>query len=146
MLPSMFPTAVAGLKPDFHLLITRVSHFSFYFPLVLLCQRQWRRRIHGRAAYMTYVVQRKMVVHDNFKLPALPPNSRGRCCGSSHGWLIIADDSLSITLLNPFNINGGSRCRGGMIRLPPIIVPPGFEFIRDMAEDEDEYISEFIHL
>ncbi|KAG5522834.1 hypothetical protein RHGRI_034847 [Rhododendron griersonianum] len=54
----------------------------------------------------------------------------------------VLDDSLSITLLNPFYINGGSRCRGGMIRLPPIIVPPGFEFIRDIAEDEDEYISE----
>ncbi|KAM1350491.1 hypothetical protein ACFX2F_004438 [Malus domestica] len=39
------------------------------------------------------------------------------CCGSSHGWLAFADDSLAITLLNPFT--------GRTIRLPPVTeVPP----------------------
>lgn len=93
---------------------------------------QWMRSLYD-------IVQRKMVVQDNFKLPALP-NSRGRCCGSSHGWLIIADDALSITLLNPFYIGGGSRCQGGMIRLPPIIELPESRNITLI--EEDEYISE----
>lgn len=89
--------------------------------------------------FSLYDVVKRIVVQDNIKLPALP-KSHGRCCGSSHGWLIMADDFLSITLLNPFYIGGGSKCGGGMIRLPPLNYPPRLRFM--MLIDEDEYISE----
>ncbi|XP_058204267.1 putative F-box protein At5g55150 [Rhododendron vialii] len=86
-----------------------------------------------------YDVGKRIVVQDNIKLPALP-KSHGRCCGSSHGWLIMADDFLSIRLLNPFYLGGGSKCGGGMIQLPPLNYPPWLRFM--MLIDEDEYISE----
>ncbi|GFZ14904.1 similar to TOXICOS EN LEVADURA 2 [Actinidia rufa] len=38
------------------------------------------------------------------EFPVLP-NSRGRCSGSSHDWLAMADTSLSIKLVKP--IRGG---------------------------------------
>ncbi|CAM8942228.1 unnamed protein product [Rhodiola kirilowii] len=33
-------------------------------------------------------------------LPGIDPSNRKRCCGSSHGWLVILDESPTITLIN----------------------------------------------
>ncbi|KGN56200.1 hypothetical protein Csa_011053 [Cucumis sativus] len=43
-----------------------------------------------------------------------------RCCGSSFGWLIMLEDTLDITLFNPFN--------GNVIHIPPITIhdEPGY--------------------
>ncbi|PKI60003.1 hypothetical protein CRG98_019591 [Punica granatum] len=40
----------------------------------------------------------------------------GRCCGSSHGWLIFTEENLALTLYNPFT--------GKSIHLPPVIPVP----------------------
>ncbi|XP_059669346.1 putative F-box protein At3g25750 [Cornus florida] len=42
----------------------------------------------------------------------LPLPYTQRCCGSSHGWLVRAEQDLSITLINPFS--------GKTISLPPV--------------------------
>ena len=49
-----------------------------------------------------------------------------RCCGSSFGWLILLEETLDITLFNPFN--------GNKIHIPPITI-----------DDEPDYCPLAIH-